>query len=452
MNSIDVIIPTMWKDSDFTERLKKYCLCDSVKSLYIIDNDRNHRPKDDILKHEKIHLIDYGRNIYVNPAWNEGYYHSDADVLCLLNDDVEVDVELFDQMTNLDFTDIDLIGVHLKGSVDNFHIVDHPDKEERLFRLAVDKTQPIGGQSYAFGVCMFIKRSSYKPIPSLYQIWFGDDYLIQNCENIYCLKTSKIKGEISKTIVNLEKTSEIKRRIALDTHNAYKYNHFLNAKNWDMLQGAANKQEKPYINTFEQEYRIAKSTKSDINENLHILYELAKECEHVTEMGVRYGVSTRAFLNTDVKLISYDVVLDGKVNQLFHAAKANGKDVQYIKANVLNIEIEPTDLLFIDTLHTYPQLKQELKLHGNKAKKYLAFHDTYTFGLTSEDLKDKKGLLTAIMEFLIENPQWKVKYHKTNNNGLTVLEKVNEQVQYISSTGRDRKTCGSNCRCKGHQK
>jgi hypothetical protein len=33
------------------------------------------------------------------------------------------------------------------------------------------------------------------------------------------------------------------------------------------------------------------------------------------------------------------------------------------------------------------------------------------------------GLLPAIIEFIIDHPEWKFKIHKTNNNGLTVLEK-----------------------------
>ena len=106
----------------------------------------------------------------------------------------------------------------------------------------MNKTQPIGGQSYAFGVCMFIKRTSYRVIPSLYQIWFGDDYLIQHCKNIYTLKTSKIKGEISKTIVAFDKESDVNKRIVLDSRNAYKFNHFLNSKNWDLVKQWKNKE------------------------------------------------------------------------------------------------------------------------------------------------------------------------------------------------------------------
>ena len=140
-------------------------------------------------------------------------------------------------------------------------------------------------------------------------------------------------------------------------------------------------------------------------------------------MGVRTGVSTRAFLASDVKLLSFDLVLDQTVKQLFGIAQKQGKHVQYIQGNVLDIEIEEADMLFIDTFHTYDQLSRELRQHGNKAKKYLVFHDTYTFGLQGESNNDNRGLLTAIIEFMVINPHWAFKLIKTNNNGLLVLER-----------------------------
>jgi len=238
MNTLDIVTPTMWRGVGFIDQLKEYCSCDSVKNIFLIDNDKSKRPNDKILQHPKIKIICYGKNIFVNPAWNEGYYRSKADVICFLNDDLQIDIDIFDTMSQLDFTNIDIIGVHLKGSVDNFHVVNHPDKKEELIRMNIDKTQPIGGQAYAFGCCMFIKRSSYKVIPSLYQVWYGDDYLVQKNENIFALKTSKIRGEISKTIVDLTKNkkNEVQKRIDLDTINAYKFNHFKNGKNWDIFK------------------------------------------------------------------------------------------------------------------------------------------------------------------------------------------------------------------------
>jgi len=181
------------------------------------------------------------------------------------------------------------------------------------------------------------------------------------------------------------------------------------------------------LSIFEQEYLKACNTESDINEHLPVLRELAKEVSHVTEMGVREGVSTRAFLTENVILRCYDLYLSGEVNRLFDIAKEQRKNVSYIQANVLDVQIEETDLLFIDTWHCYDQLVQELKLHSPRVKKFIAFHDTQTYGTKSETFQGKtgsNGLLPAIIEFIIENPEWRFKIHRTNNNGLTVIERV----------------------------
>ena len=81
-------------------------------------------------------------------------------------------------------------------------------------------------------------------------------------------------------------------------------------------------------------------------------------------------------------------------------------------------------MLFIDTLHQYGQLKKELNLHGNKAKKYLAFHDTVSFGREDEKNPKGKGLLLAINEFLEKNKELKIIEDLKNNNGLIVLERL----------------------------
>lgn len=417
---IDIVIPTMWRANNIVSNLEQYLETPVVNKVILIDNNRSQRPTHDIFKHPKLELVDYGRNIYVNPAWNEGYQRSTQPIVAFINDDITVYPELLMGIANTDFTNVDIIGVNLRSGKDNYTIGEYtgPDK---IARLDYDKTKPIGGQAWAFGICMFIKRESYHEIPSLYQIWYGDDYLVQHVDNVYALMTNKIKGVISKTLVELEHNQEILKRIELDSTNAYNYDHFINGKNWDIFK---HKMTKPKTTSLlESEYHKAKTIPSDINQNLHVLYELAKECKHVTEMGVRTGVSTRAFLNTDVELISYDIQLSSEVEKLFVHARSLGKHVQYKQADVLQIEIESTDLLFIDTFHVYEQLSQELKLHANKAKKYIAFHDTYTFGLRGENSQDKNGLLTAIIEFLIENPHWHFKFHTNKNNGMTVLER-----------------------------
>jgi len=195
----------------------------------------------------------------------------------------------------------------------------------------------------------------------------------------------------------------------------------------DTVRHSEDQPLKDFKQKIQKEYTIAATTQSDINEHLPVLRDLAKECSHITEMGVRTGVSTRAFLMSNAKLISYDLVTDKRVVELVNEARSTGKDATFIEADVLKIDIEETDLLFIDTWHEYDQLRQELKLHANKARKYIAFHDTHTYGLRNEGGDNKQqtqGLLPAIIEFLIENREWRFKMFLTNNNGLTVLERI----------------------------
>lgn len=156
------------------------------------------------------------------------------------------------------------------------------------------------------------------------------------------------------------------------------------------------------------------NTPSDINEHLTILKQYADRCNTVTEFGVRGCVSTFAFLSSNAqKVVSYDI---------FDVAVPKVDKFTFICADVLEIEIEQTDMLFIDTKHCYKQLKQELELHSKKVNKYISFHDTFIFGLNGDD--GDKGLLFAINEFLELNKNWVMCYHTDVNNGLTIIEKI----------------------------
>lgn len=194
-----------------------------------------------------------------------------------------------------------------------------------------------------------------------------------------------------------------------------------------------------------KEYRLFSLAKTEINEHLPTLHVLAKQCESIVEFGVCHGKSTRALLASGTKLRSYDVWIDPKVLELFEYAKSIGRDVDYIKQNSIKVEIEECDMLFIDSWHHYYQLRKELKLHANKVKKYIVFHDTVSCGSSGEDWNawgngspieyeklcydldtdkiDNIGINSAIFEFLSENYEWRIKKHYKHNNGLTILEK-----------------------------
>jgi len=170
------------------------------------------------------------------------------------------------------------------------------------------------------------------------------------------------------------------------------------------------------MNSLETNYRLACETVSDINEHLPTLKRYADLCDHVTEFGVRTAVSTWAWVMSNAKTIRcYDI---NRCELKAHQDEADkiGKEFSFTQVNVIadKFEIEPTDLLFIDTDHTYNQCSSEFKKHSNKVKKFIILHDTVTFGAE---------LNKAIEEFLDKNRDWMVRETCLNNNGLTILAK-----------------------------
>jgi hypothetical protein len=177
-------------------------------------------------------------------------------------------------------------------------------------------------------------------------------------------------------------------------------------------------------NTLKQEYLFVCNMPGDIQEHLGTLKQLADECRSVTEFGVRHGVSARAFLASQAqKFRFYDIAWDGNIQWLIDSCKQAGLDVEYIIANVLEINIAPVDLLFIDTSHTYAQLTGELERHHKQVAKYIVMHDTEHNG-TVDEFGNSPALAGALLRFLGSHREWRVKAHYTNNNGLSVIERV----------------------------
>lgn len=187
-------------------------------------------------------------------------------------------------------------------------------------------------------------------------------------------------------------------------------------------------------------YQDVVGTESDINEHLPLLRQLAMECEHVTEFGLRWGSgSTVAFLAAQPEtLISWDIDPYSVVSQqTANLIALRGRTAfQPRCGDTLKIApIEPTDLLFIDSLHTFKQLWKELERHVDPnhdakgchcpVKRYLCFHDTITFGFQGED-GSEPGLRSAIRHFQKHHafPLWRLMEDRENNNGLVVLEHV----------------------------
>jgi hypothetical protein len=190
----------------------------------------------------------------------------------------------------------------------------------------------------------------------------------------------------------------------------------------DPLCNSKSKAGEHTVVTVEHLYEEARRKASDINEHLELLARLASLCDHVTEFGGRDGNSTVALLyGKPATLRSYAVNDCPIIQPLVSAAQATGVDFLFEQADSRHIEIDETDLLFIDTYHTYEQLRRELFLHARKVRQFLVVHSTSTFGDCGED--GRVGLWPAIARFLRTSPEWEMAQYYTHNNGLTVLRR-----------------------------
>lgn len=161
------------------------------------------------------------------------------------------------------------------------------------------------------------------------------------------------------------------------------------------------------------------------NWHLPILRQYAEDCSHITELGVREVFSTWAFLAVKPrKLVSVDwnkppcEVIKENLDQAIELSEEAGIDFEFITGDSLDIILEETDLLFIDTWHTYHQLLSELMLHSGKARKYILAHDTKPSAFP--------GMFAAVEDFLTVNPQWAIKENFDTQTGMTVLERVSD--------------------------
>lgn len=190
--------------------------------------------------------------------------------------------------------------------------------------------------------------------------------------------------------------------------------------------------------TIEELYQQrCKDTAYNIYEHMPTLRRYAEQCDTIVELGTDQGYSTTVFLAAKPKeLTSISLNFHGELYRVIDcmcAVEWHKKDfiarcgdtlwLYYDIDDTLFPIPEPIDLLFIDTLHTYKQLSQELSLHGEQAKKWIILHDTATYVLRGED-GSEPGPAQALDEFL-KKGTFQVKEQFRNNNGLTVLERLN---------------------------
>ncbi|HUD01665.1 MAG TPA: hypothetical protein VMR37_05020, partial [Rhabdochlamydiaceae bacterium] len=193
-----------------------------------------------------------------------------------------------------------------------------------------------------------------------------------------------------------------------------------------------------------EKYEKACRETTDINEHVPVLRCLASQCSSVVEIGMRGMVSTWGILqglsessSAAPKYLGIDIETPPGIRSAKYLAEACGISFEFLKGNDMTLDIEPTEMLFIDSLHTYCHLLFELKKFSPKVSKYIAIHDTNApWGFAEDHFykgdyteypaeydRSKRGLWAAVEDFLIQHPEWVITEHHFHNYGFTILKR-----------------------------
>lgn len=167
-------------------------------------------------------------------------------------------------------------------------------------------------------------------------------------------------------------------------------------------------------------FDVAVKQPSDVSEHLPTLRKMASECKTVTEFAT--GAATIALIagirDGGGFLTSYHGAYRKEAPELYRMAGGE-KNFKFVTGDSLNADIEPTEMLFIDTESTAPRLLKELEKFHAKVSKFIVVHRTDTFGEFGPD--GGPGLRPALRQFLKINKEWFVHKSYKNNHGLTIL-------------------------------
>ncbi len=187
---ISIIIPTLWQSDCIYNTIRdfNYCNLDGME-LIIIDNANS----DYNITSDNMTIVKQQENIFVNPAWNLGVEMAKYDTICLLNDDITINLKtLYANISR--FPEYGMVGFDA-----NRNLTQTLNQDDEVWELEETTCRSLG-----FGCMMIMPKSHYEPIPSDLKIYFGDDMLYWLNKDffkrkVYNIRNLKVVGELSKT-------------------------------------------------------------------------------------------------------------------------------------------------------------------------------------------------------------------------------------------------------------
>jgi hypothetical protein len=185
--------------------------------------------------------------------------------------------------------------------------------------------------------------------------------------------------------------------------------------------------------TIEALFHRVKNNPRDLDQHADAIRGLAGEAEHVTAFVKRREWNPMLAAGRPRELVVWQKEPHGGLQQLHEAIVAapekDGRKIETYTTHEggdgsasLTAEIEPTDLLILDTVHSSERLTAELDRHADKCRRRILVRSTGAFGVKAEG-EDAPGLFAAMRQFIEDNPEWFVARHEPKQWGWTLLSK-----------------------------
>jgi len=142
------------------------------------------------------------------------------------------------------------------------------------------------------------------------------------------------------------------------------------------------------------------------------------DCDSYTEFGINQGATLAAAMLEDIATVrAYDIRLGWYTQAagLFKQyAAGHGIDYKVTESDTLDCVIDLVDVLYIDTLHKYDHLTKELAIHGDKANRFIIFHDTFV----------RPELKRAVRQYVNTHDEWTIVTECDISVGFMTIERT----------------------------
>ena len=147
-------------------------------------------------------------------------------------------------------------------------------------------------------------------------------------------------------------------------------------------------------------------------------------CDSYTEFGINQGATLAvAMLENIATVRAYDIKLGWytQAASLFEKYAAKHLiDYKAAEIDTLDCVIDPVDVLYIDTLHEYDHLTKELARHGDKANRFIIFHDTFA----------QPELKRAVRQYIEAHDEWSIVTECDISVGFMTIERARESLRH----------------------